>query len=41
MTTITMEDDVKDFNDDDVDTTMNKQVPIEDLSPIKARLNYD
>jgi hypothetical protein len=33
--------DVKDFNDDDIGTKMNKQIPLEGLSPTKARLNYD
>jgi hypothetical protein len=35
------EDDVEDVNDEDIGTEMNKQVPLEDLSPTKARLNYD
>jgi hypothetical protein len=42
QTTITVrEDDVKDFNDDDIGTKMNKQVPLDDLSPPKVRLNYN
>jgi hypothetical protein len=40
-TIATRDDDVKDFNDDDIGTKMNKQVPLEDLSPTKARLNDD
>ncbi len=39
-TTTTKEDDVEDFNDDNIDTKMNKQVPFEYLSPLLARLNY-
>ncbi len=35
------EDDVEDVNDEDIGTEMNKQVPLEDLNPTKARLNYD
>lgn len=41
MTTATKEDNVKDFNDDDIGMEMNKQVPLEDLNPTSARLNYD
>lgn len=33
--------DVKDINDDDIGNEMNKQVPFEDLSPIKVTFNYD
>jgi len=40
-TIATRDNDVKDFNDDDIGTKMNKQVPLEDLSPTKARLNDD
>jgi hypothetical protein len=39
--TSTREDNVEDLNDDDIGTEMNKQVPFEDLSSLKARLNYD
>ncbi len=35
------EDDVEDFNDDDIDIEMNRQVSLEKLSPLRARLNYD
>ncbi len=35
------EDDVKDINDNDIGTKMNKQVPLEELSPPRARLNYN
>jgi hypothetical protein len=35
------EDDVEDVDDDDIGTEMNKQVPLEDLNPPKAMLNYD
>jgi hypothetical protein len=38
-TTIVREDDVKDFNDDDIGTKMNKQVLLEDLSPTKTIFN--
>jgi hypothetical protein len=41
MTIATKEDDIEDLNDDNIGTKMNKQVPLEDLSPFKARLNYD
>ncbi len=41
ITTITREDNVKDFNDDDIGTKMNKQVPLKNLSPPKVKLNYD
>jgi len=40
-TIATRDKDVKDFNDDDIGTKMNKQIPFEDLNPTKARLNYD
>lgn len=33
--------DVKDVNDDNISKKMNKQVPFENFSPVKARLNYD
>jgi hypothetical protein len=36
--TIGREDDV---NDDNLGENMNKQVPLEDLSPIKTKLNYN
>ncbi len=35
------EDDVEDVEDVDIGDEMNKQVPLEDLSPTKAKLNYD
>jgi hypothetical protein len=35
------EDDIKDVNDDDIGTKMNKQVPLKELRPPRARLNYD
>lgn len=41
MATVGMEDVVEDVDDDDIDIKMNKQVPLEDLSPTKPRLNYD
>jgi len=41
MTTTIREDDVKDFNDDNIGMKMNRQVLLEKLSPSKARLNYD
>jgi hypothetical protein len=41
MTIVDKEDDVEDFNDDDIDIEMNKQVSLEELSPLRARLNYD
>jgi hypothetical protein len=30
-----------DVNDDNLGENMNKQVPLEELSPIKAKLNYN
>jgi hypothetical protein len=39
MATIAKEDDVKDVNDDNISTEMNKQVYLKDLSPTKVRLN--
>ncbi len=36
---LTREDDAEDVDDDDIGDEMNKQVPFEDLSPIKVRLN--
>jgi hypothetical protein len=41
MATTGREDVVEDVNDDDIGMKMNKQVPLEDLNPTKARLNYD
>jgi hypothetical protein len=41
MAIVAMEDNVKDVNDDDIGMGMNKQVPIENLSLTKARLNYN
>jgi hypothetical protein len=38
---VVKEDNVKDVNDDDIGMEMNRQVPLEDLSPPKARLNYN
>jgi hypothetical protein len=38
---VTREDNVEDVNDDDIGKGMNKQVPIENMSPIKAKLNYN
>ncbi len=35
------EDNVKDVNDDDIGTEMNKQVAMEELRPPRAILNYD
>lgn len=35
------EDDVKDVNDDDINTEMKKQVPLEELNPPRIRLNND
>jgi hypothetical protein len=32
---------VKDVNDDDISMKMNKQVPLEDLSPPKVKFNYN
>jgi hypothetical protein len=41
MTIVAREDNVEDVNDDNIGTKMNKQVPLEDLNPPKAILNYD
>jgi hypothetical protein len=41
MATIVSEDNVKDFNDDDIGMKMNKQVPLDNLSPPKIGFNYD
>jgi hypothetical protein len=41
MAIVAREDDVEDFNDDDIGTKMNTQVPLEELRPLRARLNYD
>jgi hypothetical protein len=30
-----------DVNDDNLGENMNKQVPLEELSPFKAKLNYN
>ncbi len=35
------EDDVQDVDDVNIDEEMNIQVPLKDLNPTKARLNYD
>jgi hypothetical protein len=35
------EDDVEYVNDDNIGEEMNKEVPLEDLNPPKARLNYN
>jgi hypothetical protein len=40
-TTIVREDDVKDVNYDNIGRKMNKQIPLEDLSSPKAKLNYN
>jgi len=39
--TVGMEDDVEDIDDDNISEEMNKQVPLENLIPAKARLNYN
>jgi hypothetical protein len=41
MTIVDREDDVEDFNDGDIGIEMNRQVFLEELSPLKVRLNYD
>jgi hypothetical protein len=41
MATVVREDDIKDVNDDDIGTKMNRQVPLEELNPPRTRLNYD
>jgi hypothetical protein len=41
MATVGGEDDVEDVNDEDIGTEMNRQVPLKELSPPKARINYD
>jgi hypothetical protein len=41
MAIVPREDDVEDFNDDDIGMEMNTQVLLEELSPPRARLNYD
>ncbi len=41
MATIAREDDVKDCNDDDIGMEMNKQVPLDNLSSAKIKLNND
>jgi len=41
MAIVDKEDDVEDFNDDDIDIEMNRQVSLKKLSPLRARLNYD
>jgi hypothetical protein len=40
-TAIVKEEDVKDVNDDDSGTEMNRQVLLKDLSPPKATLYYN
>jgi hypothetical protein len=40
-TIVDREDDVEDFNDDDLGIEMNRQVSLEELSPLRTRLNYD
>ncbi len=37
---VAKEDNVKDVHDDNIGTKMNKQVPLEELSPPKVRLYY-
>jgi len=41
MATNGREDAINDVDDDDIGTKMNKQVLLKDLSPTKARLNYN
>ncbi len=41
MAIVATEDDVEDVDDDNIGTKMNKQVLLEDLSPTKARLDYN
>jgi hypothetical protein len=40
-TTARKEDDVEDVDNDDIGEEMSKQIPLEDLNPIKVRLNYE
>ncbi len=40
-TIVDREDDVEDFNDGDIGIEMNRQVSLEELSPLRVRLNYD
>ncbi len=39
MAIVAREDDVEDVNDDDIGMKMNRQVPLEELSPSIIRLN--
>ncbi len=39
--TIAMEDDVEDFNDDNIGRKMNRQVSLKELSLPRVRLKYD
>jgi hypothetical protein len=41
MTTTAKEDNVKNVNDDDIGMETNRQILLEELSPPRARLNYD
>jgi hypothetical protein len=41
MAIVVREDNVEDFNDDNISMEMNKQVVFKELSPIKANLNYN
>jgi len=41
MTTTVKEDNVKNVNDDDIGMEMNRQILLEELSPPRAKLNYD
>jgi hypothetical protein len=41
MAIIVKEDDVEDVNDDDISMEANKQGFIEELNPLKTRLNYN
>ncbi len=41
IATAIKEDNVEDVNDDNIGMEMNKQVLLEELSPPRARLNYD
>jgi hypothetical protein len=35
------EDSIKDVDDDNIGMKINKQVPLKDLNPTKARFNYN
>jgi hypothetical protein len=41
MAIVATEDDVEDVDDDNIGTKMNKQVLLKDLSPTRARLNFN